>query len=165
MQHILALLAAVAAVQAFPQGVTTAHAPAAPAPSGCIHNHPEAFGLALVNIDQATSKAKRQVYEIVDGQLYVDGQLSVDGQITPIADGQVQADGQIQAQDPTFDPVAPVAQIDDSQIQPPFARRSEGHAPVGTIRDHQPQAAAPAQTPPVSKTTSNHQVRTKPTTM
>ncbi len=155
MKYILALLAAAAAVQAFPQGVTTALAPAAPAPSSCIYNHPEAFGLALMNIGQATSKAKRQVYEIVDGQMYG----VVDGQITPIADGEVQAPT------PALDPIALNTPKDDSPLQPPFARRSEAPAPISTIKDHQPQAAAPAHTAPVSKPTSNHQVQAKATTM
>lgn len=63
MRHFLALLAFAAVIEAspFPQGVTGAISPSAPAPPGCLPTYAAAgsFGIAVMNLTAA--QKKRQV--------------------------------------------------------------------------------------------------------
>lgn len=58
MWSAIAALAFAAAVNAVPQGVTSAVAPSSPAPSGCSPDHSGSFEITVVNV---TSNAKRDV--------------------------------------------------------------------------------------------------------
>jgi hypothetical protein len=62
MRHFLALLAFAAVIEAspFPQGVTGAISPSAPAPPGCLPTYAAgSFGIAVMNLTAA--QKKRQV--------------------------------------------------------------------------------------------------------
>lgn len=68
MRYSLAVVALAVAVQAspfaFPGGVTSAVAPKASPPPGCLPSAPGTFGIAVLNISTASSKHKRQVSTI-----------------------------------------------------------------------------------------------------
>lgn len=66
-----ALLALAASAVAAPQGVTSAIAPSAPAPSGCQTSYSGTFEITVVNVTTTSSKAKRDALELTlaDGVL------------------------------------------------------------------------------------------------
>ena len=129
----IAFLAVVGrAVNAFPQGVTSAIAPSEPVPQGCNLNFPSTFGLAVVTLSggaPAGPSAAAVATQSPDGQAGP-GKSSATPtpSIAPVA--QI-SDGQIQRQT-----TVPLAQISDGQVQ-----RQSTLIPITQISDGQIQAS------------------------
>lgn len=157
LKYSLALLAAIAAVEAspFPQAVTAAISPSSPAPSGCLPTFTGSFGIVNVNVTATSGAAGGQATQNPDGQPGAGSTLS--GAVKQTSDGQPQggvtavpvsviSDGQIQAGTKT-QMMMPVTQINDGQIQGPTVVV----LPASQISDGQPQVAPQPKTTAISQ--------------
>jgi hypothetical protein len=145
MKYTVALLSALALVQASPyprpQGVTSAIAPKAPPPSGCMTDYSTSFGVVAQNIT-ASAAGKASVTQLSDGQPQASTKASAP--VSQISDGQPQAStGSVTKPAP-----APVSQISDGQPQASTGAPKSTAAPITQISDGQPQASTGAAPKP-----------------